>query len=122
MDQKDRLYELAMRAWEFRKQRGFLKALPEEIRREVYQAVGAGIPASAISKAIGVGQSTIAYWIEKYTKLEEEERVNKFSEVKVVAEKDAIEIRITTKVQGCRVELCGSDYSHLERLLRKLGE
>ena len=116
MDHNERLYQLGVSAWEFRRQNGFSKALPEEIRVGVAELVTAGVSGVAIAKTLGVTKTTVGEWKKKYSKPCEE-----FREVAIVDERPKFEVKLLAEVQGCRVEFTGSDFSLLQRLLRKLS-
>lgn len=118
MAQNDRLYELAHIAWEFRKRNGFSKSLPDEVRRGAIELLDAGVSAMEIAKAFGITKTAVGDWQKKYRT----EHTLGFKEVPVVSERPAFEIRLTGQAQGCRVEVTGSDFSLLQRLLRRLGE
>jgi len=117
MNQNDQLYQLGVSAWEFRRQNGFSKALPEEIRSGVAELLSAGVSGTAIAKTLGVTKTTIGEWKKKYSK----PVIADFREVTVVDERPSFEVKLSATVQGCQVELTGSDFSLLQRLLRKLG-
>ncbi len=117
MNQRDQLYQLGLKAWEFRKEMGFTKALPEEIRNEAVELSRSGVAGATIAKALGVTKTSVFDWKKKYPK----EEVADFSEVAVVEARPTIEIKLASSVQGCRVEIVGSDYSLLQRLMRKIG-
>lgn len=121
MNQSDQLYQLGMRAWEYRRQNGFSKALPKEIRIEAALLAEGGAVHSELAKTLGVTKATIVEWQKSYSKSPVEANRAGFSEVAVVEERSAFEVKLSAKVQGCRVELTGSDFSLLQRLLRKLG-
>jgi transposase-like protein len=118
MAQEDRLFELSQKAWEFRKQNGFSKGLPDEVRRGAVELSNAGIRVVEIAKAFGVTKSAIGDWKKKF----KTENSIGFKEATVVSERPAFEIKLSGEVQGCRIEITGSDFSLLQRLLRKLGD
>jgi transposase-like protein len=118
MSQNDRLYELAQIAWEFRKQNGFSKNLPDEVRRGGVELSDAGMSVAEIAKAIGVTKTAVGDWKKKYKTANSAG----FKEASIVSERPAIEIKLSGQVQGCRVEITGPDFSLLQRLLQKLGD
>jgi transposase len=120
MEQNERIHKLGVRSLEIRKEIGFLKALPIEIRREAAAIVAGGVSVNIVAKTLGVNRHTMIEWAEKYCPVEESPEVG-FSEVRVVDEKQTFEVRLSATVQGCRIELTGQDYALLQRLLRKIG-
>ena len=121
MNQNDRLYQLGMKAWEFRKQAGFSKALPEEFRKEAAECVHSGLTQASVARSMGVSKATILEWSKKYAKADASLESGQFSEVQITEGRPRFEVRLSTTVQGCKVELTGTDFSLLQRLLRKLG-
>ena len=117
MADNDQLYQLGLRAWEFRKQFGFSKALPEEIRTSAAEISRKGASLLSVAKALGVSKATVSDWKTRYAQAS----APGFSEVQVVESKPVHEIKLSTQVQGCRVELTGSDFSLLQRLVRKIS-
>ena len=76
-----------------------------------------GVTAYSIGKALGVPRNTISDWVHRHEKL------SVFSEVAVVDEnavQTKFQVKVTSEVQGCQVEITGKDFSLLQRLLRRL--
>ena len=122
MEQGNRIYQLGVRCLEIRKDVGFLKSLPIEVRREAAAIVAEGAPLKVVAKAIGVTRNTVAEWAVKYKPIEKPVVVEDgFREVHVIDEKQMFEVKLSATIQGVRVELVGQDYALLQRLLRKLG-
>ena len=120
MTENKKLVDLATKVFEYRKQNGFSKKLSEEIQNQVVELCNSGVTAYAIGKAIGIPRITIAEWTRKF--LIQSENQNSFSEVKIVEElKPSLEIKLSTVIKGCRVEIVGSDYSRLQRLLKRIN-
>ena len=116
MNQDEKLIDLSLKVIEFRKANGFQKKLSFELQSAIAELCNSGVTAYAIEKAIGIQRNTIKEWAHKY------QPESKFSEVNIVNETKAnFEIKVSTAVQNCRVEITGSDYSLLQRLLRKLS-
>jgi DNA-binding XRE family transcriptional regulator len=123
MSQEDRIHKLGVRSLEIRKEIGFLKALPIEIRKEAAALVASGVSVNVMAKTLGVNRNTMIDWSQKHKPSIESanEITSGFNEVRVVDEKPSFEVRLSATVQGVRVELIGRDFAHLQRLLRKLG-
>ncbi len=124
MEQSDRIYQLGVRCLEIRKEVGFLKALPTEVRREAVAIVTEGAPLRAVAKTLGVSRNTLVDWVAKFkpsAKASDSDVIIGFNEVLVIDEKQNFEVKLSTTIQGVRVELIGRDYALLQRLLRKLG-
>ena len=119
MSDDEKLMELGSRVWEFRKQNGFSKKLPPEIQEEAAILCHSGVPAYSIGKAFGVPRNTISEWRRRFV---DSVKQNQFSEVKIVDNpKPAMEIKLSTTICDCRVEIFGSDFSLMQRLLRKMA-
>lgn len=117
MNNDEKLLKLGTKVLEYRKQFGFSKKLSTEIQSEVAILCQSGVTPYALEKAIGVQRNTITDWSRRYA-----ENKNKFSEVNIVDPvKPNYEVKLYATVQGCRVEIFGSDYSLLQRLLRKMS-
>lgn len=122
MEKQDRINELAIKAWEYRKKFRFLKALPIEIREAAGSLVASGCSVNALAKSLGVNRNTMIEWGRKFEKPLNKDGAVGFSEVIITEEEpSAFEVRLSAEVQGCRVEIRGCDFSLLERLLRKMG-
>ena len=120
MDHKEEICKLGAKAWEFRREAGFTKGLPKDIRIGATELFNAGVSGTALAKALGVTHKTISDWSKKYTKQEVGGAAG-FTEVMVVDERPALEAKLIGHVQGVRVELTGSDFSLLQRLFRRLA-
>jgi hypothetical protein len=117
MKENDQLLALGTKAWEHRREFGLSKKLSEEIQREAATLCHSGVTAYAIGKALGVPRNTIADWARRFI----EDR-NSFCEVSVVdSAQSNFEIRLSGTVQGCGVEIRGTDFSLLQRLLKKMS-
>ncbi len=126
MDHKKALYELGSQAWDYRKTQGFLKSLPADIRMRAAKLVIDGSPMSQVAKVLGVTNGAVHEWRKSYQLKNQDigsssTALAQMTEVAVVDTTLNYEIKLTSEVHGCRVELCGTDYSLLQRLLRKLG-
>ena len=117
MDQKEQLQILGAKAWDFRRQTGFTKSLPQEIQKEAAELASKGLANLIVARALGVTKSSVVEWKKKYSKSE----IANFAEVHLVDERPSIEVRVSGRVQGCLVEITGADFSLLQRLMRKLG-
>lgn len=118
MDEETKLIEIGSRVWEFRKAHGFSKKLSDEIQADIAKLCVSGITAYALEKATGVQRNTIMDWKNRFL----EKAKSDFSEVNIVQEaKPNYEVKLSANVQGCRVEVVGTDYSLLQRLIRKMS-
>ena len=118
MDDEKILIEIGSKVWEFRKENGFSKKVPSEIQIEIANLYSAGATAYAFEKATGIQRTKITDWKNRFA----DKAKSTFSEVNIVEEsKSTYEVKLLAKVQGCRVEITGADYSLLQRLLRKLS-
>jgi transposase-like protein len=120
VDKNQEMYDLGARAWEHRRKLGFSKGLPEEIKMESARLVVGGLAASQVAKVLGVTTMTLLDWKRRY-ELNQKTEIPSFCEVAVTDNKAKYEVRLSAQVMGCLVELSGTDYSLLQRLLRKLG-
>jgi hypothetical protein len=119
MNDDSKLMELGTKVWEFRKQNGFSKELSAEIQNEAALLCRSGVTAYSIGKALGVPRNTITEWTKRF---ESSARQDQFAELSIVDNaKPKIEIKLSTTIQGCRVEFFGADFSLLQRLVRKMG-
>lgn len=117
MNHNEKLMELGEKIWTFRKTHGFTKKVSSEIQMEAAKLCDEGLTAYAIGKALGVPRNTITDWWNKYKSTSPQ-----FSEVSVVENlKTNFEIKLSTTVQNVKVELVGSDYAQLVRLVRKMS-
>ncbi len=120
MDKNQEMYDLGARAWGHRSKLGFSKGLLEEIKMESVRLVINGFAVSQVAKVLEVTSTTLQDWKRRY-ELNQQPEIASFSEVAVTDDKTKYEIRLSAYLIGCRVELTGTDYSLLQRLLRKLG-
>jgi hypothetical protein len=118
MNEQEKLFQLGSRVWEYRKTNGFTKKLSAEIQKEASELCSSGITAYSIGKAIGVPRNTVSDWMHRFA----QKKMTEFSELKVVEkQRQDFEIKLSTTIQGCKVEIVGHDYSLLQRLLRKMS-
>ncbi|MBY0384850.1 helix-turn-helix domain-containing protein [bacterium] len=120
MDKNQEMYDLGVRAWEHRRTQGFSKGLPEEIKMEAGRLVSEGFQLAQMAKVLGITTTTVHDWKQRYL-LSKKSKEPSFNEVAVADDKTKFEIKLSATVLGCRVELSGTDYALLQRLLRKLG-
>lgn len=120
MDKNQEMYDLGVRAWDHRRQQGFSKGLPEEIKMEAGRLVSQGFQLAQMAKVLGVTTTTVHDWKQRYL-LNKKAKEPSFNEVAVVEDKSNFEIKLSAAVSGCRVELTGTDYALLQRMLRRLG-
>jgi transposase-like protein len=120
VDKNQEMYDLGARAWEHRRKLGFSKGLPEELKMDGARLVVSGLPLAQVAKILGVTTTTLNDWKQRY-QLNQKTEIPSFCEVAVTDDKAKYEVRLSAQVMGCRVELSGTDYSLLQRLLRKLG-
>ena len=120
MKEDKKLVDLATKVFEFRRQHGFTSKLSEEIHSQAAELCSAGFTPYTVAKTIGVPQITVAAWHRKYQT--KSLKSDSFSEVKLVDDKKPnLEIKLSANIQKCRVEITGSDYYLLQRLLKKLN-
>ena len=72
----------AEKVWKWRKENGYLKTLPKEIRFECCEVISSGAKQTDVAKAIGVSPKSVFNWYDKYKS--EKEILNKFVEIKDV--------------------------------------
>ncbi|MFZ4405326.1 MAG: hypothetical protein ACOYOK_14600, partial [Pseudobdellovibrionaceae bacterium] len=112
------LIEIGSEVWEFRKANGFSKKFPPEIQQKIAQLCASGVTAYALGKATGIQRNRIMEWKNRFS----EKSKSDFEEVTVIeGAKPNFEVKLSAKLQGCRVEIIGTDYALLQRLLRKMG-
>ena len=98
--------------------RGVEHIRTSEIQIEIARLCQSGISAYALEKATGVQRNTILAWKNRFA----EKNKSQFSELSIVEEpKSNYEVKLSGIVQGCRVEIIGTDYSLLQRLLKKMS-
>jgi len=114
---------LAEKVWKWRKENGYLKSLPKEIRFECCEVIFSGAKQTDVAKAIGVSPKSVFNWFDKYKS--EKEITNQFIEIKD-AEKNELsstnkyEVHLSMSAHGCQIEIRGSDFSIVNRLMKKL--
>ena len=114
---------LAEKVWKWRKENGYLKSLPKEIRFECCEVIFSGAKQTDVAKAIGVSPKSVFNWFDKYKS--EKEITNQFIEIKD-AEKNELsstnkyEVHLSMSAHGCQIEIRGSDFSVVNRLMKKL--
>jgi hypothetical protein len=117
MSGNHKLFELGEKVWSHRKKFGFTKKLSPELQAEAVEIFLSGSTAYEIGKVLGVPRNTIADWVKRQT----EHKTETFNEVQVTSNSiQNYQIKVSGKVHGCFVEIIGTDYSLLQRLLRKL--
>ncbi len=117
MDLEIQLSEISSKVWSYRKTNGFTKKLSLELQTEIARLCQSGITSYALEKATGVQRNTIADW---KTRLADKDQSN-FSELSVVENsKPNFQVKLTGEVQGCHVEITGTDYNLLHRLFKKM--
>ena len=72
------IQELAEKFWKWRKENGYLKSLPKEIRFECCEVICSGAKQSDVAKAIGVSPKLIFNCYDKFKS--EKEITNHFVE------------------------------------------
>ncbi len=117
------IQELAEKVWKWRKENGYLKSLPKEIRRDCCEVIFGGEKQTDVAKAIGVSPKSVFLWFDKYKS--EKEITSQFVEIKdsVQNEQAAInkyEVHLSMTAHGCKIEIKGSDFSVVNRLMKKL--
>jgi hypothetical protein len=123
MGKDNQLIALGEKIWLHRKQHGFSKKLPPELRSEIVKIVNEGKTSYSVSRVLGISKNTIADWV----KSQEPSAVPTFNELQVVesspspSPKPGFEVKLTGEVQGCKVEITGNDFSLLQRLFQKLS-
>ena len=115
--------ELAEKVWKWRKENGYLKSLPKEIRLDCCEVIFAGEKQTDVAKAIGVSPKSVFLWFDKYKS--EKEVTNQFIEIKESAENEhqttnKYEVHLSMAAHGCNIEIRGSDFSVVNRLMKKL--
>lgn len=114
--QNDELISLGSEVWEYRKEFGFSKKLPESLQRKAVNLCRSGTTAYAVGKALGIPRNTISEWVHRY-----QTKDSSFSEVSLVDDKSKFAITLSGKVQDCEIQITGTDYSLLQRLFKKLS-
>jgi len=117
MEKEQKLIELGEKVWRFRRENGLTKKISSELQLEAARLCKSGITAYSIGKALGVPRNTISDWVHRHEKL------SVFSEASIIDEKPeqtSFQVKVTSEVQGCHVEITGKDFSLLQKLLRRL--
>lgn len=114
---------LAEKVWKWRKENGYLKSLPKEIRFECCEVIFSGAKQTDVAKAIGVSPKSVFNWYDKYKS--EKEILNQFVEIKDVEKNEQssinkYEVHLSMSTHGCKIEIRGSDFSVVNRLMKKL--
>lgn len=114
---------LAEKVWKWRKENGYIKSLPKEIRHECCEVIFLGEKQSDVARAIGVSPKAVFLWLDKYKS--EKQSNTQFIEIKDVEKKEHLsmnkyEVHLFMSAHGCKVEIRGSDFSVVNRLMKKL--
>lgn len=136
MDQKksvdNELNKLSQLCWEFRRTHGYLKPLPTEFRQQAIKLLESGIKSAHITKSIGVPIHALKDWKKSFENLKSKNSLQEvnLTEIKIVDElsssstaiqnSEKIEIKLSTVISDCRVEILGMDFIKVQTLLRKL--
>ena len=136
MDQKKsidtELNNLSQNCWEFRRTNGYLKPLPTEFRHQAIELLESGTKSSHITKSIGVPLHALKDWKKSFENLKSKNNLQEvnLAEIKIVDElslsskvmqnSEKIEIKLSTTISDCRVEILGMDFIKVQTLLRKL--
>lgn len=115
--------ELAEKVWKWRKENGYLKSLPKEIRHDCCEVIFGGEKQTDVAKAIGVSPKSVFLWFDKYRS--EKEVTNQFVEIKESAENgqqaiNKYEVHLSMTAHDCKIEIRGSDFAIVNRLMKKL--
>ena len=87
---------------------------------EAGRLVSQGFQLAQMAKVLGVTTTTVHDWKQRYL-LSKKTKEPLFNEVAVVDDKSNFEIKLSAVIPGCRLELTGTDYALLQRMLRKIG-
>lgn len=114
---------LAEKVWKWRKENGYLKSLPKEIRYDCCEVILSGAKQSDVAKAIGVSSKSVFNWYDKYKS--DKEITNQFVEIKDIEKNEQslinkYELHLSMSAHGCQIEIRGSDFSVVNRLMKKL--
>lgn len=129
MMNSDSIKKIAEKVWMWRQQNGYLKSLPKEIRAECCEVIFSGEKQTDVAKAIGVSPKSVFLWYDKFKS--EKEFTNKFVELKNVdpqthnlaeapSSENKYKIHLSMQAHGCEIEITGSDFSTINRLMKKL--
>ncbi len=116
---------LAEKVWKWRKENGYLKSLPKEIRHDCCELIFSGEKQAVIAKAIGVSSKSVFNWYDKYKS--EKEITNQFIEIKDVEKSEQLttnkyEVHLSMSAHGCKIEIRGYDFATVNRLMQKLDK
>lgn len=136
MDQKksidNELNNLSQQCWEFRRTHGYLKPLPTEFRTKAIELLERGFKSVHITKSIGVPIHALKDWKKYFENLKSKSNLQdiNLTEIKIVdalsqhskveENSEKIEIKLSTIISDCRVEILGMDFIKVQFLLRKL--
>ena len=117
------IQELAEKVWKWRKENGYLKSLPKEIRHDCCEVIFSGEKQTDVAKAIGVSPKSVFLWFDKYKS--QKEITSQFIEIKDSAQieqptTNKYEVHLSMTAHGCKIEIKGSDFSVVNRLMKKL--
>lgn len=117
------IQSLAEKVWKWRQANGYLKSLPKEIRHDCCEVIFAGEKQTDVAKAVGVSPKSVFLWFDKYKS--EKEITNQFIEIKNSSQieqptTNKYEVHLSMTAQGCKIEIKGSDFSVVNRLMKKL--
>lgn len=117
------IQSLAEKVWKWRQANGYLKSLPKEIRHECCEVIFSGEKQTDVAKAVGVSPKSVFLWFDKYKS--EKEITNQFVEIKNSAHieqptTNKYEVHLSMSAHGCKIEIKGSDFSVVNRLMKKL--
>ncbi len=119
----DSIQVLAEKVWKWRKENGYLKSLPKEIRFQCCEVILSGAKQTDVAKAIGVSPKSVFLWYDKYKS--EKEITSQFIEIKDIDKSEQqstnkYEVHLSMSAHGCKIEIRGSDFSVVNRLMKKL--
>lgn len=114
---------LAEKSWKWRKENGYLKTLPKEFRIECCEVISSGAKQSDVAKAIGVSPKSVFNWYDKYKS--EKEITSQFVEINDFEKSEPMasskyEVHLSMSAHGCKIEIRGSDFSVVNRLMKQL--
>ncbi len=117
------IQDLAEKVWNWRKENGYLKSLPKEIRQDCCEVISSGEKQSDVAKAIGVSPKSVFLWYDKYKS--EKEITSQFIEIKDAEKNEQssinkYEVHLSMTAHGCKIEIRGCDFSVVNRLMKKL--
>jgi hypothetical protein len=119
------IQDLAEKVWKWRKENGYLKSLPKEIRHDCCEVIFSGEKQTDVAKAIGVSPKSVFLWFDKYKS--EKEITSQFVEIKKSTEPEftsstsnKYEVHLSMSAHGCKIEIRGCDFSVVNRLMKKL--